>query len=93
MKVILKNSLVLLYIKKEKSQLGVIIMTMVERLLISEDEKVCCNCKYFWQHYIYNKHYECFQYCNAGHCVKPRVKDRKPNHKACEHFEKKRKLK
>lgn len=66
---------------------------MAERLLISEDEKVCCNCKYFWQHYIYNKHYECFQYCNAGHCVKPRVKDRKPNHKACEHFEKKRKLK
>ena len=58
--------------------------------LIADDEKVCCNCKHFWQHYIYDKNFlgdYTYIACYAGHCVKPRVKNRKPKYKACEHFE------
>ncbi len=54
---------------------------------IADYEKVCCNCKYFVQHYYYRERDNKFHICNAGHCVKPRIKDRKPDHKACEHFE------
>ncbi len=56
-------------------------------LFIAEDEKVCYNCKHFRQHYIYEKHNKKLQACNAGHCVEPRVKNRKPDQKACKHFE------
>ena len=59
------------------------------RILVSKDEKVCCNCKYFWQHYVYSEFYKGYTTCNAGHCVKPRNKNRKPEQKACEHFQKK----
>lgn len=64
-------------------------MTMEEKLMISEDEKVCFNCKHFCQHYIYTTTYRGMGYspCNAGHCVEARIKDRKPKHRACEHFE------
>lgn len=63
-------------------------MTIAERWKISKEEKVCVNCKYFIQHYIYDERFHNdFLPCNAGHCVKPRVKDRKPGRKACERFE------
>ena len=55
-------------------------------ILVSKEEKVCYNCKHFWQHYIYNKRHNRFDFCNAGHCVKPRIKNRKPDQKACEYF-------
>ncbi|MCI8628964.1 MAG: hypothetical protein HFE57_05600 [Firmicutes bacterium] len=63
-------------------------MTTTERLMISKEKKVCVNCKYFIQHYIYDKRFNNdFSPCNDGHCVKPRLKNRKPKNKACEHFE------
>lgn len=61
----------------------------VGTLIIPENANVCYNCEHFVQHYIYYEDYERFLICNAGHCVKPRIKPRKPDHKACEHFEKK----
>lgn len=61
---------------------------IMKTYMISEKEEVCSNCKYFMQHYVYDKRFcKDFTPCNAGHCIKPRVKDRKPSHKACEHFE------
>ena len=62
-------------------------MTKTEKLMISKNDKVCYNCKHFWQHYIYSKNYNRFETCNAVHCTEPRPKNRKPNHKAYEHFE------
>ena len=62
----------------------------VENLMISKDEKVCFNCKHFIQHYIYTKFYDRYMdyvHCNDGHFTEPRLKGRKPTHKACEHFE------
>ena len=68
-------------------------MTMAEvaeRFMISKNDKVCFNCKYFVQHYIYTKFYDSYMDyspCGIGHCTTPRLKNRKPNHKVCEHFE------
>lgn len=51
---------------------------------IDEREEVCANCKYFWQHYVYES--RCgFSPCNAGHCTYPRLKNRKTND-TCRHF-------
>lgn len=64
------------------------IAEVAKHFMISKEDKVCFNCKYFMQHYIYNKiFHNDFSPCNAGHCVKSRVKDRKPTQMACEHFE------
>ena len=65
-------------------------MTIAEALMITEEEKVCYNCKYFIQHYIYDKNNKKFSSCNNGHCVKLRTKNKKPKNKACEHFEQKK---
>ena len=48
-------------------------MTMAERLLISEDEKVCCNCKYFEQHYVLNKELNKIFLCTAGYFIKAHI--------------------
>lgn len=58
---------------------------------IGEGETVCANCAHYVQHYILSS---CrpsgFIAANAGHCVYPRVKDRKPGACGCEHFKEKR---
>lgn len=46
--------------------------------------KICKNCKYFHQHFI--KLQNVFEWVNCGHCVEPRIKERKPNTYACKHF-------
>ena len=66
-------------------------MTIISRLFyIEEEEKVCCNCKHFVQHYTYNENSKAFIICNAGHCIKFRTRNKTPKHKACEHFEQKK---
>ena len=48
-------------------------------------EKCCFQCTYFHQHYILDS-----QRCatvNCGHCTRPRIKHRKPDTPACEHFQ------
>ena len=38
------------------SNLGVVIMKIIETSIkIADYEKVCCNCKYFEQHYVLEK--------------------------------------
>ncbi len=67
-------------------------MAIITRtLFVAEDEKVCCNCKYFVQFYtLYSYHQDnFFTACNAGYCVQKRMKNRKPKQKVCEHFEQK----
>lgn len=48
-------------------------------------DSICKDCKYFRQHYIkFRKNYE-EVFC--GHCVHPRLKDRKPNTPSCARFQ------
>ena len=54
--------------------------------LIEDDEMVCANCGYYHQHYTEIAR-RCFRPTNCGHCTHPRLKDRKPGHPACEHWE------
>lgn len=58
---------------------------------INENEEVCANCTHYYQHYVKDPFWTDEQYapCNCGHCVRPRMKVRKPGMEACEHFEKK----
>ena len=51
---------------------------------IKEMEDVCANCQHFIQHY---HKYSNFDYVavNCGHCIYPRVKDRKPS-ETCDNF-------
>ena len=45
----------------------------------------CSDCKHFRQHYIrYRK--GVYRWCNFGHCVYPRIKQRIRTTPACEHF-------
>ena len=54
---------------------------------ICESERVCANCRYYYQHYIYDKEmYNGFSSCNCGHCSQKRLKRRKPSD-TCENFE------
>lgn len=58
----------------------------------SEFEKVCCNCKYFNQHYIkvIDGHvYQQFVPCNDGHCCYSGVKAKKAGAEACRNFKQK----
>ena len=48
-------------------------------------EKTCKLCKYFIQHYRRAKR-GYYDAVNCGHCKFPRLKNRKPDFKACEHF-------
>ena len=51
------------------------------------DQKTCENCKHFVQHYF--KLNENYGKVHCGHCMHPRVKNRKPDEKACERYEEK----
>ena len=60
---------------------------------VFETEEVCANCKHFYQHYIPDV--RCgygMLAVNSGHCVKPRVKDRKPCTPACKYWESNREI-
>lgn len=60
-----------------------------------EPEKVCETCKNYLQHYVVDRKIhsqsgeELFRFLptNCGHCVKPRIKTRKPGDKACIYWE------
>lgn len=59
-------------------------------------EKVCATCRYYIQHYKIDRIYAQgmrtlgeFSPVNCGHCVKPRIKFRKPDGKACNYWEEK----
>lgn len=55
---------------------------------VLETEEVCANCKHFYQHYITDSRRGYGMLAvNSGHCVKPRVKDRKPCTPACKYWE------
>lgn len=51
---------------------------------INEKEEVCANCKHFIQHYTKTR-LKGVSPCNAGHCIYPRMKARKPGD-TCVHF-------
>lgn len=51
-------------------------------------ENVCQNCRHFKQHYI--KINRRFSAIEDGHCVYPRLKDRRPGTKACDHYSEKK---
>ena len=47
----------------------------------------CEHCKYFHQHYVKGPR-GTFIKTDAGHCVHPRLKDRKPDTPSCQRFSK-----
>lgn len=49
------------------------------------DEKYCKNCKYYMQHYTLCDNRLIQVYC--GHCTWKTQKTKRPDRKACEHFE------
>lgn len=51
---------------------------------VNMDNKICENCKHFIQHYIELEEKYTTVFC--GHCIYPRIKNRKPNEKACDHY-------
>lgn len=63
-------------------------MTLTERMRkyiwnLTEETPFCINCTHFYRHYLQSgKALDC------GHCVFPRVKDRKA-YDTCEHFQNK----
>lgn len=61
-----------------------------EAVRIDEDEECCVNCKHFIQHYTFTpRGKQPFSPVHCGHCVYPRIKDRRP-HDTCKHFEPKK---
>lgn len=58
-----------------------------------EPSYTCSDCIYFYQHWIPDRGVPCndsingFCKVNAGHCVYPRLKDRKPGAPACQYYE------
>ena len=48
------------------------------------NSQTCQNCKHFRQHYGLEETRIFRVYC--GHCVLPRIKNKKPDQKACEKF-------
>ena len=44
---------------------------------VADYEKVCCNCKFFEQHYVLNKELNKLFFCNAGYCTKAHIRSRK----------------
>ncbi len=57
---------------------------------VADYEKVCCNCRYFEQHYVYvlNQEKNKLFLCNAGYCTKAHIRSKKAISKACERFKK-----
>ena len=65
--------------------MGVKGVWIIDRL---QEVETCQDCRHFVQHYVkdycgYRDYVECF----AGHCVYPRMKDKKQRTKACKYFE------
>ena len=54
-----------------------------------EETRTCESCQYFRRHYIRvgNNHY---MPLDEGHCIHPRLKDRKTEHPACQRFREKK---
>lgn len=48
------------------------------------EQKICGQCRHFRRHYILDEQTCKAVYC--GHCVFPRLKNRKPDTPACGHF-------
>lgn len=48
---------------------------------IDPNEKLCCNCAYYEQHYTRYGGETCY-----GHCTYPRIKERGPLAKGCKHY-------
>ena len=48
-------------------------------------EKICKNCAHYRRHYILHKDRAIA--VNCGHCIAVRLKKRKPDNIACEHYE------
>ena len=57
---------------------------------MEQEKKTCAGCKFFYQHYICNQENQ-YTTVACGHCTSPRLKDRRPNTPACQHFSKKAK--
>ena len=49
------------------------------------EEKICKTCTHYRRHYILHK--DRATAVNCGHCVAVRLKKRKPDDTACEHYE------
>lgn len=47
-------------------------------------DQYCANCKYYMQHYTFDKHRIFRVYC--GHCTFQRPRTKKPDAKICENF-------
>ncbi len=43
-------------------------------IMVSNEEKICCNCQYFCEYFVYNERHQIFSPCDAGRCT--RVKTR-----------------
>jgi len=54
----------------------------------NKEERVCGNCKNFRLHYI-KRPWGDYSALTQGHCVKPRVKDRRTGDKACSYWQEK----
>ena len=48
---------------------------------------ICRKCTYYLQHYVFVEGN--YRWAYLGHCVRPPHKARKPDAKACEHYEEK----
>lgn len=59
----------------------------METFGIYEDEDVCANCARFVQHYAQTR--SGMLPINAGHCMEPRIKRRKPGD-TCPNFERRK---
>ena len=65
------------------------IANLEKKIEVMPVEKTCGNCIHFLQHYIKDDDGS-FGITNCGHCVTPRIKDRKPDSKACIYWEERR---
>ena len=56
---------------------------------MEQANKHCKDCQYFHQHYIREDGFEkiTFKQTEAGHCGVPRLKLKKPEAAACEHYQ------
>ena len=60
---------------------------------VLEEKKVCCDCKHFIQHYIFDEQiyklygYRYYKICGYGHCIYPGMKSRRQKQKACDYYE------
>lgn len=60
-------------------------MAKMSIFVTEKEERVCENCKYFYQHYIRVAPYR-YNPVHAGHCWYPRMKNRESSD-SCKYFE------